>query len=128
MYNEKSEGHLTSTLMDVWWLWLNPPHGNMGFQRVIHRLTFLLTSKQPAGYFKSGSYDKNSAGDSLVFGSAVFSSSLPVVVFVPKELVWLFCMSLNSSSVLRSFKHTAPLRAQLSRRQSKVIRDKSHGL
>lgn len=34
---KKSERHLTSTLMDVWWLWRNPPHSNMGFQQVIHR-------------------------------------------------------------------------------------------
>lgn len=41
-----------------------------------------------AGYFKSGSYDKNSAGDGVVFrfNRPVFSSSsLPVVVFLCLE-------------------------------------------
>ena len=72
---KKSERHLTSTLMDVRWLWLNPPHSNTGFQRVIHRLTFLFTSKQPTGYFTSGFVWQKLSGrrpdlwlhDSLVF-------------------------------------------------------------
>lgn len=34
---KKSKRHLTSTVMDVWWLWLNPPHSNIGFQQMIHR-------------------------------------------------------------------------------------------
>lgn len=44
---KRSKRHLTSTLMDVWWLWLNAPLSNMGFRWAIHRLTFLLTSKRP---------------------------------------------------------------------------------
>lgn len=52
-----------------------------------------------AGYFKSGLYDKNSAGDGGVFGftNPVFSSSsLPVVVFLCLERNdGVFCMTLN---------------------------------
>lgn len=47
-----------------------------------------------AGYIKSGSYDKNSAGDILIFGSNIMvftSSSLPVVVVVVFELKERVC-------------------------------------
>ena len=76
--------------MDVWWLWLNPPHSNMGFQWVIHGLTFLLISKQPQDALNLVHMTKSSAGD---FGStAVFFFTSCCCFCIAEELVGRFAL------------------------------------
>lgn len=116
---KKSERHLTSTLMDVWWLWLNPPHSNMGFQRVIHR----DISPQ-----KRATAGKKNLVHTTITRQETASSTISILflLFASREN---FCgCFLCKCDFEWSLKHTAPLRAQLSRRQRKVIRDESRGL
>lgn len=85
---KKSERHLTSTVMDVWWLWLNPPHSNMGFQRVIHGTTFLLISKQPQDALNLVHMTKAQQETAYSLTPLLSFSSLPVVVFVSQKNLW----------------------------------------
>lgn len=125
---KKTERHLTSTLMDVWWFWPNPAHGNMGFQQVIHGRTFFLVTKQLLDE-NLVCVTKNSSGDVLVVGSNYSCFPFFFFFFVFTSCCFPYVWhELWIEPREGSVERTAPLRAQLPQRRRKVIRDKSHGL
>lgn len=93
---KKSKRHLTSTVMDVWWLWLNPPRSNMRFQRVIHRWTFLLISKQPQDTLNLVHMTKTQQETALLFWLRYFLFFASCCCcFCTGRTCGLFCISLN---------------------------------
>lgn len=102
---KKSERHLTSTLMDVWWLGPDPPHGDVGFQRVIHRLTFLLPSS-----------NRRMLPIRFLWQTLGYLLFLRKTMFLSRNnLCGCVCMSVNSSRVWFewSLKHTGPFKSSV---------------
>lgn len=81
--------------MDVWWLWLDPPHSITGFQQVIHRWTFLLISKQPRDTLNLVRMIKTQQ-ESLA-STTLFSLLLHFLLlfFFARKETTVFCMTLN---------------------------------
>lgn len=84
--------------MDVWWLWLDPPHSITGFQQVIHRWTFLLISKQPRDTLNLVRMTKTQQETAWSLASTTLFSLLLhflLLFFFAWKETTVFCMTLN---------------------------------
>lgn len=85
-------------MIDVWWLWLDPPHSITGFQQVIHRWTFLLISKQPQDTLNLIRMTKSQQETAWSLASTTLFSLLLhflLLFFFARKETTVFCMTLN---------------------------------